>query len=107
LHERESLLAASKPSEPDLLASADMSDRVRQILVEAAALFAERGYERTSMRDLADRCGISKALLYHHFADKEALYAHIALGFTRELTSAGTNPASGWMRCRLRTCITG
>jgi AcrR family transcriptional regulator len=64
-----------------------MSDRVRQILVEAAALFAERGYERTSMRDLADRCGISKALLYHHFADKEALYARIALGFTRELTS--------------------
>ena len=55
------------------------------ILVEAAAMFAERGYERTSMRDLAERCGISKSLLYHHFVDKEALYARIALGFTREM----------------------
>ncbi len=55
------------------------------ILVEAAAMFAERGYERTSMRDLAERCGISKSLLYHHFADKEALYSRIALGFTREM----------------------
>jgi AcrR family transcriptional regulator len=73
--------------EPDrtLVNAPGMSERVLHILVEAAALFAERGYERTSMRDLAERCGISKSLLYHHFADKEALYARIALGFTREM----------------------
>lgn len=63
----------------------EVSDRVLHILTEAAALFAERGYERTSMRELAERCGISKSLLYHHFADKEELYARIALGLPREL----------------------
>jgi len=58
---------------------------VLQILAEAARLFAANGYERTSMRDIAAACGISKALLYHHFVDKDEIYARITLGFTREL----------------------
>ncbi len=62
-----------------------LSDRVLHILSEAARLFAAEGYERTSMRDIAEACGISKSLLYHHFTDKDELYARIALGFTREL----------------------
>ena len=81
-----------------------MSERVLNILREAAAMFAERGYERTSMRDLADRCGISKSLLYHHFADKEALYARIALGFTREMYDfvAARIPSDGSVSEKIR-----
>jgi len=60
-------------------------DRVLQILTAASALFAAEGFERTSMRDIAAACGISKALLYHHFKDKDEIYGRIALGFTREL----------------------
>jgi AcrR family transcriptional regulator len=64
---------------------ADAPDRVLQILSESARLFAVSGYDGTSMRDIALACGISKSLLYHHFADKDEIYARIALGSTREL----------------------
>jgi AcrR family transcriptional regulator len=37
------------------------------------------------MRDIAEACGISKSLLYHHFADKDEIFARVALGSTREL----------------------
>src|SRR6266705_52045 len=45
----------------------ESSDRVLQILDEAARIFASKGYEGASMRDIAVACGISKSLLYHHF----------------------------------------
>lgn len=60
-------------------------ERMLQILSESARLFAERGYDGTSMRDIAEACGISKSLLYHHFTDKDEIFARIALGSTREL----------------------
>ena len=43
------------------------------ILETAAHLFAERGFAGTSMADLAKACGVSKALLYHYYRDKEHL----------------------------------
>ena len=63
----------------------DTAERVLQILSTSARLFATSGYDGTSMRDIADACGISKSLLYHHFADKDEIFARIALGSTREL----------------------
>lgn len=64
---------------------ADGAERILQILSESARLFAENGYDGTSMRDIAEACGISKSLLYHHFTDKDEIYARITLGSTREL----------------------
>ena len=46
------------------------SDRIRSA---AIALFRERGYHGTSMRDLADAVRIEAASLYYHFPSKEAL----------------------------------
>jgi AcrR family transcriptional regulator len=63
----------------------DSAERVLQILSESARLFATSGYAGTSMRDIAEACGISKSLLYHHFTDKDEIFARIALGSTREL----------------------
>lgn len=65
--------------------SAEASDRVLQILSEAGRLFANKGYEGTSMRDIAVACGISKSLLYHHFSNKDEIYARVAVGSTLEL----------------------
>ena len=95
--------ATSPAPGTDLPNGPEMPDRVLHILTIAAALFAERGYERTSMRDLAERCGVSKSLLYHHFADKEELYTRLALGFTQELHDhvAAQIPAEGTARERV------
>jgi TetR/AcrR family transcriptional regulator len=41
--------------------------------IDAAKLFAERGYARTSMSEIAAACGSSKALLYHYYENKEQL----------------------------------
>ena len=50
------------------------SDR---IIEHATRLFVARGYAGISMREIAEAVGISKAGLYHHFADKEALFMAI------------------------------
>src|SRR6266568_1984928 len=37
----------------------------------ALELFAEQGYEKTSLREIAARLGVTKAALYYHFRSKE------------------------------------
>jgi len=44
------------------------------ILERAAALFARRGFAKTSVQDIADAVGLSKAGLLHHFPSKDALH---------------------------------
>jgi AcrR family transcriptional regulator len=44
------------------------------ILDRAAALFAHRGFAKTSVQDVADAVGLSKAGLLHHFPSKGALH---------------------------------
>jgi TetR/AcrR family transcriptional regulator len=48
--------------------------RKEEILNVATALFAERGYDGTSMNDVAERVGMRKASLFYHFATKDTLY---------------------------------
>ena len=45
-----------------------------RILTAAETLFAERGFAAVSMNDIAERCSVSKANLFHHFSSKRALY---------------------------------
>lgn len=44
------------------------------ILDRAAALFARRGFAKTSVQDVADAVGLSKTGLLHHFPSKDALH---------------------------------
>lgn len=44
-----------------------------QIRAAAIELFAATGYDKTSLREIADRVGITKASLYYHFPSKQAL----------------------------------
>jgi TetR/AcrR family transcriptional regulator len=58
------------------------------ILDEATRLFAERGYEGTSMADLAERVGLRKASLFHHFASKDQLRRAVLERLVQRVTSA-------------------
>lgn len=50
----------------------------RQELVNAALhLFAEKGYDGASIRDIARRAGVTEALVYHYFRSKEHLFEEV------------------------------
>lgn len=48
-------------------------DARQAVLGAARELFAELGFERTTMRAVAARAGVDPALIYHYFGDKEGL----------------------------------
>lgn len=50
-----------------------------RILDIALELFTERGYDKTSLRDIAERLGTTKAALYYHFARKEDILLELHL----------------------------
>lgn len=49
------------------------------ILDHAARLFAEKGYEQTSLNDVAKSVGLSKAAVYHYFPTKQVIYDEIVV----------------------------
>lgn len=52
-------------------------DKRERILHEAAALFAERGYNQTDVAELASRAGVAKGSIYNYFDSKEDLYLYV------------------------------
>lgn len=60
--------AARRPRRP-------AAERRRQILAAARTLFAERGFDATTTRDLAAAADINDALIYRYFPDKHAILA--------------------------------
>ena len=48
--------------------------RRAQLLDVARTLFAERGFEATSIEEIANRAGVSKPIVYEHFGTKEGIY---------------------------------
>jgi AcrR family transcriptional regulator len=51
------------------------TERRAQLIDVGRAVFAKRGYEGTSMEEIADRAKVSKPIVYEHFGGKEGLYA--------------------------------
>jgi AcrR family transcriptional regulator len=62
-----------------------INDTKSAILITAAALFSNKGYAGTSMADLAEELGLSKAAIYHHFESKEALLRELMESTFKEL----------------------
>ncbi|MCW6006721.1 TetR/AcrR family transcriptional regulator [Micromonospora sp. CPCC 205371] len=48
----------------------DTRTRIQEVALE---LFTEHGYEKTSLREVAERLGVTKAALYYHFKSKEEI----------------------------------
>ncbi|HYJ13342.1 MAG TPA: helix-turn-helix domain-containing protein, partial [Thermomicrobiales bacterium] len=71
----------------DLSVSALPESEARNRVLDAARpLFVDYGYKGVSMQQIAAAAGIHKATLYHHFKDKDALFAAVVmleLQFTR------------------------
>ncbi|WP_308797381.1 TetR/AcrR family transcriptional regulator [Agromyces silvae] len=84
----------------------------RGILEVAVAAFNEYGYDATSMGVLADRLGLSKSAIYHHFASKEELLDRAldeALsgleGVLRESDASPERPAADRLEAVLRGAV--
>jgi AcrR family transcriptional regulator len=56
-----------------------------QILDAALQLFSHRGYGATSMRDIAERAGVSTGNVYHHFKDKETIFRALLDAYWRAI----------------------
>jgi AcrR family transcriptional regulator len=72
-------------------------ERREQLLDVGRSLFAEKGFDATSVEEIAARAGVSKPVVYEHFGGKEGLYAvvvdremgHLLDNITGALTSGG------------------
>lgn len=53
------------------------TDTVARILKAAGTLFAESGFDAVSINTIAERAGVSKANIFHHFDSKDALYVAV------------------------------
>ena len=82
-----------------------------QILDEALSCFAQKGYEGTSLNDIAAGVGIRRPSLLHHFPNKESLYGDVFERLLSEwlerLDAAVNTAASGWEKAELvlRACL--
>lgn len=92
--------AAGLGRRPDVLR--EVSARRRAILDVAARLFAEHGYEGTSVRQISEQVGLGAGALYHHIGSKEDLLADIHEEFVgaivddlRAIVDAGIEPRDG------------
>ena len=87
-------------------------DGQRELILErAAALFARGGYPATSMNQVAEACGLSKATLYHYYRDKYELLVSIADGHVTRLRAvvdealAEASTPEGQMRALVRRLV--
>jgi AcrR family transcriptional regulator len=81
-------------------------ERRAAILEAALAVFAERGYHASSIDDIAREGGVSKALIYEHFASKQQLYAELLdqhAGELLERLAAAVDEAGSTGAARLAT----
>lgn len=76
----------------------------QQALLDAAAkLFAERGFDRTTVRDIAGEAGVNQALLFRYFGSKEALFEAVIARDGRE--QLATTPPERLFSASLRSIL--
>jgi AcrR family transcriptional regulator len=75
--------SASEPESPDASARLSKGERTRQRIIDTALdMFAQRGYDKTTMRAIAAEAGVSVGNAYYYFKSKE----HLIQGFYEQAT---------------------
>ncbi|MFK4227308.1 TetR/AcrR family transcriptional regulator [Streptomyces sp. NPDC019890] len=64
------------------MARGNTRQRIQDVALE---LFAEQGYEKTSLREIAERLDVTKAALYYHFKTKEDILISLFQDLTRPI----------------------
>lgn len=85
--------------------ASDHDSKSRTILKAAAKLFASQGFDRTSMSEIATACGVSKALVYHYYANKDQLLFEIIRAHLVDLVAASAVDSTLAPRARLAAMI--
>lgn len=80
--------AASLPTQRRSPVGAKAEQRVRDILRESRAVFAERGYERATTTEIAQRLGISEATVFTYFRGKRELCMRVIGDWYDEIIDA-------------------
>jgi AcrR family transcriptional regulator len=87
------------------MAKRSLSERAHGKVLEAATqLFADRGIDATSVDAIAARSGVSKATIYKHWADKDALCLEV-LTYVHELDAGPPPTDSGDIRTDLKVYL--
>ena len=91
-----------------------LDSRRRQILDAARTAFARHGYEGATVRVLEEETGLSRGAIFHHYADKEALFIALAAqdaarmaetvaqhGLVQAMRDLIESPDPGWLGTQL------
>jgi AcrR family transcriptional regulator len=76
----------------------DTRARIQRVALE---LFAEQGYEATSLREIAERLDVTKAALYYHFKSKEDIVASLVEDYFGQMDAL-----IGWAKSQPRSAQT-
>jgi len=94
--------ARARQRERGELPRGDTRERIQSIALE---LFAEQGYEKTSLREIAERLGVTKAALYYHFRSKEDIVRSFTEDYRAEVEAviawAASQPPASQTRAEI------
>src|SRR6266436_4562893 len=68
------------------------ADRRSELLALGAKVFGERPYDEVRIDEIAERAGVSRALMYHYFPDKRAFFAAVVRAEGERLFEATNSP---------------
>lgn len=86
-------------------------DRRTHLLEIGAEMFGEQPYDRVCLTEIAERAGVSRALMYHYFPDKRALFAAVVneeaerLSATISTAAAAGHTLFDQLRDGVHTCL--
>jgi AcrR family transcriptional regulator len=86
------MVTAARDKDGTTTARSRMTGKQRreQLIVIGRKLFADKGFEATTVEEIASRAGVSKPVVYEHFGGKEGLYAVVVDREIRSLLDAIT-----------------